>query len=347
MANNGPDFFGKNAPAPPDYMGLAQQQAQASQQATNQQTQANRPNQYTPNASSTWQQGPDGQWSQQLGFSGPLAGANSALQQQAANSLSTPFSLSSLGTLGTGDDARNQAIEGAYSQATSRLDPAFQQRENAMRTRLLNQGLQEGSAAYKRAMGQFGQERNDAYTSAMNMAIGQGTAAGDSAFRNNLASRQQGLEELLRQRSQPLAELQGMQNLMQMPSFNQAGRAETPQLLQAGGMQDAADNRFYENNQQRWSDNIGSVLSMLQKGAQMYAMSDERAKTEVQRLNQEAIPGVPLATFRYRPEMGLGTTRHLGIIAQDLQRVRPEAVRKREDGLLEVHPDFAPTPLED
>lgn len=336
------------APAPQNYMGLAQQEANASQQNTNQQTQANRPNQSTPWASSGWSQGPDGQWHQQVGFNGPLAGAANSLQQQAANNLSTPFSLSSLGTLGTGDDARNQAIQGAYSQATSRLDPAFQQQENSLRTRLQNQGLQEGSQAYKNAMNQFGQQRNDAYTSAMNMAIGQGTAAGDSVFRNNLASRQQGMEELLRQRNQPLAEMQGLNNFLNMPSFNQAGRAETPNLLQAGGMQDTADFRKYQNDQGMRSDAISGGLQFLgQLAPALFGLSDERAKTDVQRHPVEVIPGVPLATFRYVPEAGMGSGRYAGIIAQDLQRVRPDAVMSRHDGVLTVHPDFAPVLIEE
>jgi hypothetical protein len=349
MANN-PQGGKKNAPAPPDYMGLANQQAAFSQQNTNQQTLANRPNQSNPYASSTWTQGPNGEWSQQTAFNGPLAGANASLQQQAANNLSTPFSLSSLGTLGTGDDARNQAITGAYNQATSRLDPAFQQRENALRTRLQNQGLQEGSAAFKNAMSQFGNERNDAYTSAMNMAIGQGTAAGDSVFRNNLASRQQGLEELLRQRNMPLAEMQQMNALTGMQGFNQAGRAETPNLLGAAGMQDAANYRNWQARQGIQGDMYGAGMDLLGTGLQFlpYALaSDERVKVEVERLPVEVVPGVPLATFRYLPEAGMGEGRYLGIIAQDLQKVRPEAVRPRADGVLTVHPDFNPVLLEE
>jgi len=339
----------KNAPAPPDYMSLATSEAEQQRQNLGQQTQANRPNQSSPFASSTWSQGPNGQWSQQLGFNGPLSGAATSLQQQAAGNLGTPFSLASLGTLGTGDSARQEAISSAYNQAASRLDPAFQQREGALRTRLLNQGLQEGSKAYQQAMGQLGQERNDAYTSALNMAVGQGTAAGDSVFRNNMASRQQAIEELLRQRGQPLADLQGLQGLLQMPSFSQAGQAQAPNLMQAGGMQDAANYRNWQARQGAQADALGAGTQLVGQGLSLlpFFLSDERAKYEVTRHRAEVLPGLPLATFRYHPEAGMGGGLFAGVLAQDVARVAPTAVRRRRDGLFEVHPAFRPVPLED
>jgi hypothetical protein len=336
-----------SAPLPPDYMGLAQQQAAAQQALLAQQTQANRPNQSTPWATSSWNQGPDGQWSQQLGFAGPLGGAAASLQQQAAQAMGTPFSLSGLGALGTGDSARQQAIDSAYNQATSRLNPEWSQREEQLRTRLANQGLQEGSAAYNREMDRLSQGRNDAYGGAMANAIAQGTAAGSAVFNQNLASRQQALSELLRQRGQPLAELQSMQGLLTMPGFNSAGLGQAPNLLAAGGMQGAADFARWQQQQQQIADLIGGGTQLLGTAATLAPfLSDERAKVEVQRLPEEVVPGVPAALFRYRPEMGLGSALHLGVVAQDLARVHPEAVRTREDGLLEVHPAFAPIPLE-
>lgn len=339
----------KTAPPPPDYMGLAREQAGAQQSLLSQQTAANRPNQNTPYANSVWTQGPDGQWSQQLSFNGALGKSVSGLQDQAAQAMGAPLDFSSLGTLGNGDSAREQAISSAYNQATSRLNPQWNAREEALRTRLQNQGLQEGSEAWDKAMSTLGQERNDAYGSAMASAIGQGTAAGDSVFRNNLASREQALSELLRQRGQPLAELGQLQGLLGMPGFQGAGLGQAPQLLQAGGLQGAADFRNWQARQQAQADLYGAGMDLLGTGASLapFFLSDERAKVEVRRLPVEVLPGVPAATFRYRPEAGLGSALHLGVVAQDLARVRPEAVRAREDGLLEVHPAFAPRALED
>lgn len=332
-----------SAPTPPDFNAAAQQQAGAQNAAIGQQTAANRPGQSTPFATTTWTQGPGGQWQQNVGFNGPLGGLQQGLQQQAAQAMGTPFSLSGLPQMQTGEGARQQAIESAYGQATSRLDPAWQQREDATRTRLLQQGLDPGSEAFQREMGNLGQQRNDAYSSAMNAAIGQGTAAGDSVFRNSLLGRQQALADALRARGQAFGELQGMQGLLGMPSFMGAGAGVAPQLLQAAGLQSQADLQRYATDQQAQSDMIGAGAGLLTGGLSF--LSDERAKTEVVRLPREALPGVPLATWRYREGYGDPSVRYLGVIAQDLQAAQPDAVTRGADGLLYVHPDFAPRPL--
>jgi hypothetical protein len=54
----------------------------------------------------------------------------------------------------------------AYSAFTSRLDPQWQQREQAQKTELANQGLSPGGEAYTNAMRDFNQGRNDAYQQA-------------------------------------------------------------------------------------------------------------------------------------------------------------------------------------
>lgn len=334
-----------SAPTPPNFTQAAQQQAQASQQAVNQQTQSNRPDQSTPFATNTWTQGPGGQWQQNVNFSGPLAGLNQSLQQQAAQAMGTPFSLSGLPSLTTGDAARQQAIDAAYGQASSRLNPAWQQREDATRTRLLQQGLTEGSEAYQREMGNLGMQRNDAYTSALNSAIGQGTAAGNALFNQSMAGRQQALAEMLRERGQAMGELQGMQGFLGMPQFMGAGLAQVPQYLQAAGLQSQADLTAYGIDQQAQADMIGGGLGLLGSlgGAGLgLAMCDERAKQDVQRLPVDAIPGVPLATWRYREGYGDPSVTYTGVVAQDLARVHPEAVTRGNDGMLYVSSTYAP-----
>jgi len=223
----------KNAPPPPDFRGAAEAQAAGSGATTAAQTQANRPDQTTPFASSQWRQNPDGSWSQSTGFGGPLGGLSSSLQQQAAGAMGTPFDLSGLPALDSGQAARDQAIQASYGQATSRLDPMWSQREEQQRTRLLNQGLDPASEAYRGAERQLGQQRNDAYQGAMNAAIGQGNEAGQAIFGQSLARRQNALGDMLRQRGQALGELGGLQGFLAMPGFQGAGRAEGAQYLPA------------------------------------------------------------------------------------------------------------------
>jgi hypothetical protein len=128
---------------------------------------------------------------------------------------------SQFGAAGTGDDARNQAVNASYGQATSRLNPQWEQREAQMRTKLLNQGLNPASQAFQSEMSQLGQQRNDAYGSAERNAQMMGQQAGDSVFRNNSLARQQSIADALRQRGQPMQELQQLQGFTAMPGFNQ------------------------------------------------------------------------------------------------------------------------------
>lgn len=225
--------FSKSAPPPPDYQGAAQTEAQASQQNVAAQTQANRPDINTPFGQQQWQQGPDGQWHMQTGFSGGLGALAGNLTGQATDAMSKPFDPNSFGPIGNGDQARNQAINGAYSQATSRLDPMFQQEEQQLDTKLANQGLDPTTAAAQTMRGNFARTKNDAYSSAMNGAIAQGTAAGDSVFRNNAMANQLAIANALRGRTQAMGDLQGMQGLLSMPGFNAAGMAQSPNYLSA------------------------------------------------------------------------------------------------------------------
>lgn len=263
-----PEYFGmdvrpkKSSPPPPDFRGAAEQQAAASQKAVGAQTQANRPNITTPFGQQQWALGPDGQWRMSTGFTGGLGTAADALQQQAGQALANPFSFGQFGNIQTGDAARDQAIRGAYAQATSRLDPQWNQREEQLRVRLANQGLDPNSEAAQRAMQGFNLGRNDAYTSAMNSAIGQGTAAGTAAFSQNLAARQQAISEALRQRGMPLETLQQMQPLLAMPGFNSAGQAQPAEYLPAAQMQFAADMERAKLDQKQQAELWNAILQL-------------------------------------------------------------------------------------
>jgi hypothetical protein len=239
------------APAPQNFAGAAGQQAQASQRAVDTQTQQNRIDQNNGFASTTY--GPNGQ---QTSFNGPLGGLNTSLQQQAAQAMGTPFSLDGLPPVLDGAQAREQAINSAYGQASSRLDPQFAQQESALKAQLAGQGLAPGSQAYNEALASFGRQKNDAYGGAMSSAIGQGTQAGNALFNQSMQGRQAALMEQLRTRGQAFGELQGLQGLTQQQGYNQAGRAETPQFLQAAGMQGAQDWQRYLYEQQQIKDAI-------------------------------------------------------------------------------------------
>jgi hypothetical protein len=71
--------------------------------------------------------------------------------------------------------------------------------------------------------------------------------------------------------------------------------------------------------------------------AAMFAMSDERAKQNIKRLDVEAMPGVRFAEFEYRHEPGV---KRVGVIAQDVERVRPDLVAVGPNGMRMVDYSF-------
>lgn len=207
--------IGSKAPPPPDYQAAAQQQAAASQQNVGAQTQANRANQNTGFGGVQWTQDPKtGQWTQTAGLNGPLAGA----QGEAQNSL-----LSALGQpIDTGSSARDQAVSAMYNAQTAYLDPQFRQAQQAEQAQLANQGLAPTSEAARAANNAFGQQQNQAYAGALANAQQLGNQAQQITFGENLAARQEPLQEL-----GSLLGLEGQQG------YNQAGLAESPQYLAA------------------------------------------------------------------------------------------------------------------
>jgi hypothetical protein len=220
------------------------------QGAADKQTQVNRPDQNTAWGSTSWSTGPNGQQVQNQSLNPQLQGLmNTAIGRQQQG-----IDYGALPGLTDGAAARDQAITGAYNQATSRLDPRFQQGEDALRTRMYNTGMTEGDAGYEQQMGNFARDKNDAYSSAMNGAIAQGTQAGAAQFQQSLAGRQQMLGEANQQMNQPLAGFAGLlgtSGSMSMPGFGAGGNYQT-----AAGQQGAFDMQNAQNNNQL----IGGIL---------------------------------------------------------------------------------------
>lgn len=179
------------APPPPDYAGLAAQQAAGSKEAAIYNTNINRANQIGPEGSTTWtlKSGADinnpraGDYTQTTQYSpeqqqlydlnnqistgflqsglGGLSRVNDVMGQpfdtSGLNSLQTQANARALP--GQIDDASRQRVEQAM---LSRLEPQFQQDENDLRNRLANSGIEVGTDAYNREMTRLGQQKNDA-----------------------------------------------------------------------------------------------------------------------------------------------------------------------------------------
>lgn len=122
--------------------------------------------------------------------------ATAAEAAQAAAERAAGMNLAALADMPTASDADKQRVEQAlYSQAMSRLDPLWQQRQLELQTQLANQGITLGSGAYDTSIGQFGRDRNDAYNAALNSAIIGGGAEQTRLFNLGMDVRKQGFAE--------------------------------------------------------------------------------------------------------------------------------------------------------
>lgn len=283
------------APSAPDFYGLAERELQA-----------NRPTQYNAFGSETsWTTDANGNPVQTQSFGGPLGDASRSLMSQVAANAGQP--------IGTGDQAREAATKAYYERASSRLDPAFQRREDEMRARLAAQGLDPGSAAYGNDYDVFNRGRNDAYATAEREAQTAGNQAQDLTFRQNVVARQE-----------PLNELGQLRGFTSMPGFMPANFMRAGEAQYGGDLQRYGIDQAAKNSKMSGGANVGAAALMA---------SDEAIKAEIERLDVEVIPGVRLARWKWRD----GGSPGLGVVAQDVERVRPDLVERDRDGVLCVN----------
>ncbi len=171
------------------------------------------------------------------------------------DAVSTPYSYGGLGgEISTEDIATQQAnAENAYM---SRLNPQFAQDEEALRTRLINQGIGQGSQAYQREMDAFNQMKNDARS----QAVLAGQQYGGTAQNQALQRRVQSIDEYNAQRNAPLNEYIGMTSGVQIkdPSFSSQG-------YQGANTTDIAGliNQDYENQMAQYNAAQSSSNNMM------------------------------------------------------------------------------------
>lgn len=268
---------------------------------------------------------------------------------QVESAYNTPYSYDTLNPL-YGQDDLNAARLRTEDALYSRLNPQFDRDEEALRTRLINQGISQGSEAYNREMERFNQAKNDARMQAI---LAGGTEA-DRLFSQSLASRQQGISELDKLRAQPLNEYLAMsgQQQLQNPQFQQYSYqgAATPDYQ--GLVNQNYQNQMAQYNAKQASSNnltsslfglggqlAGSYLGSAAGSAWLAGLSDRRAKENIKHIGER--DGFSIYDFNYKGDK----TRYRGVMAQDVQEIMPEAV-KDIGGLLHVNYDMIGFPME-
>ena len=242
------------------------------------------------------------------------------------------------------------------SEAFNRALNELGSRQSAERFNALDSAGNEAQRLYNMQMGtaQQGYNQNLQAAQFQNQALGQGSAldlANMNAQNNAMSQqfnlnqqyanqqnqlRQQAIAEQAQRRGMSLNEmnalLSGQQvSMPQMPSFTAASKSDTPNIL--GATQSGYDAQLGAYNAQQAGAN-----SILGAGAQLgaaymmspFSFSDRRLKSNIKRVGTHAI-GVGIYDYTM---MGMPQR---GVIAQEVQAVRPDLVKRHASGYLMVN----------
>lgn len=262
-------------------------------------------------------------------------------------SVSTPFSFGGIkNALPTYDDIAQQQTA-AEEALMSRMNPQFARDEEAMRTRLINQGIGQGSEAYRREMEQFGQNKNDARTQAILSAQQFGSNAQNMALQRRL----QEIDEYVNQRNAPLNEYIGLTSGTQIvnPQFSAGGNQGINSFDMAGAMNNSynAAMNNYNNQVAARNNRTGAMTNLFGLGGNLIGgptggfigsavgslFSDARLKENIEPFGFEN--GYPLYKFNY---INIPEKTYIGVMAQDVSRIDPDAITESE-GFMKVDYD--------
>jgi hypothetical protein len=155
----------------------------------------------------------------------------------------------------------------------------------------------------------------------------------------NNQNRSQALQEMLALRNQPINEISalmsgGQVSLPQAQAYNAPNIAGTnigDYVYNSAALQ----NQQYKMQMDQYNAGMGGMYGLGQAaimGGLKY-MSDRRLKTDIRDLGIRLMNGVKLYAYRYI----MGGKRMVGVMADELTKVRPDAVFKHSSGYLAVH----------
>ncbi len=214
------------------------------------------------------------------------------------------------------DNVRNYVNDHYLDDFTSEWDT----QRSDLETRLANQGIGIGSDAYTRAMSDFSQNRS---------------GARDNLYGNMYAGAQQAITA---ERNQPLNEITALLSGSQVsqPSFVNANMPGIPTTDVAGLI-----NTNYNQKLANWQSDVnqrqnlmGGLFGLAGNLGSAAIMSDRNAKKNVKEVGE--LKGHKLYEYDYKKKTGI-PGKHIGVMAQDVEKKKPEAVSERPDGYKQVH----------
>jgi hypothetical protein len=189
------------------------------------------------------------------------------------------------------------------------------QNDEALRTRLANQGIKAGSEAYNREM--------------------EASRGGMDKARNDylLNSYQTGFQTAQAQRNQPINEITALMSGGQVSQPNFMGtQMPTIPTTDVAGLINENYNQRLAAWQQKQAGLQGVLGGLFGLGGNLIMASDERLKENIEPVGE--LKGHKLYEYNYKSDPD--KARHVGVMAQEVEKKRPDAVLKDHKGMRAV-----------
>jgi hypothetical protein len=223
---------------------------------------------------------------------------------------------------------QNSAQGQAYSQAQGRGQFA-----NEAQGQNFQQALGAGTFA-NQAQGQQNQQ-NAALASFGNAGLAQQLAQGQSGFNAQNASRNQYMQEQYAQRNQPINEITSLLSGSQVnnPNFvntpgSQIATTDVGSLINQNFAQQSSN---YQQQNSNYQSLMGGILGLGAGALKGGYISDRREKEDIVKMAtvfaaDDGGERKQLPIYEYSYKKDPASTRHVGPMAQDVERITPEAV---------------------
>lgn len=295
-----------------------------------------------------------------------LTASRSALEQQLANQGLQPGSAAYDRALATATSQENDARYGAIlnaGQEQTRLANLAQQQatfQNSAQQQAYNQAVGNAQLNNTAQAQQYSQNANDAtfansaqsqgYNQALqntnlanssaqqtfqnqNTSTAANNALQDQSFNSQQAiinaqnaARTQYLNEAYAARQEPINEINSLMNSAQLstPNFVSTQGQSLPTVDYAGLV-----NQDYQNQLSAYNSSQSGIGALLGGVGSLFSLSDENAKKDIKKV-------AGLYEYRYKDDPK-GSPKRIGVMAQEIQGIRPEAVREGADGYKRVN----------
>ena len=238
----------------------------------------------------------------------------------------------------------------AYNNA---FTPVNQQRNDAQlavigaagqeQQRMMDEANQQATFQNAAQQQQYSQNLGGATFS--NASLAQQLAQAQAAFGAQNTARNQSIQEQFAARNQPINEVTALMSGSQVssPQFGQTPQSQIPTTDVAGITNQNFQNQqaVYQSQNQNYQALMGGILGL---GAGALKASDRRVKENIDRIgtvfaaSSKSGENKKLPIYEYSYKKDPDGTRHVGPMAQDVERVTPEAVTEI-GGVKHIRPD--------